>query len=143
MTALAPRVLAFAAIGLFSLACSKPKPEETSDTTQLAAAAVAPTPVMPPSPSVEAKQIFDTRCSACHGSSGKGDGPGAQALDPKPRNFADAAWQGAITDEQITKIIKEGGPALGKSAGMPSNPDLSAKDDVVVELVKLVRGFTG
>jgi mono/diheme cytochrome c family protein len=92
---------------------------------------------------VEAKQIFDTRCAACHGSSGNGDGPGARALDPKPRNFADAAWQAAATDEQLTKIIKEGGPAVGKSPGMPSNPDLSAKDDVVVELVKLVRGFKG
>jgi mono/diheme cytochrome c family protein len=141
MNALASRGLVLATLGLLSLACSKPKPQEGSDTTQVNTAAVAPAAA--PSPSSQAKQIYDTRCSACHGSSGKGDGPGAAALDPKPRNFADATWQAAVTDEQIAKVIKEGGPAVGKSPGMPGNPDLSGKDDVLTELVKLVRDSKG
>ncbi len=140
MNALLPRLYVLAAWGLLSVACAKPKPEESSGAGEVTPAAVAPTP---PSPGAEAKQIFSTRCAACHGTSGHGDGPGAQALDPKPRNFGVAAWQAAVTDEQLGKIIKEGGPAVGKSAGMPSNPDLSAKDDVILELVKLVRGFKG
>jgi len=35
----------------------------------------------------QAAQIFDERCSACHGTEGRGDGPGAAALKPKPINF--------------------------------------------------------
>jgi cytochrome c553 len=87
------------------------------------------------------KEIFTTRCAACHGTSGKGDGPGAVALNPKPRNYTDAAWQKSITDEQLAKVIVEGGAAVGKSPTMPPNPDLVGKKDVVDGLVKIIRGF--
>jgi len=89
----------------------------------------------------EAQEIFSTRCSACHGASGKGDGPGSAALNPKPRNFTDAAWQKSVTDEYIEKIIQFGGMAVGKSAMMPGNPDLTAKPDVVKALCATIRGL--
>jgi hypothetical protein len=60
---------------------------------------------------------------------------------PKPRAFADADWQAAVTDDHIKKIILEGGPAVGKSPAMPPNPDLKGKDEVVTQLVKIVRAF--
>ena len=37
------------------------------------------------------KQLFATNCVACHGVSGKGDGPASAALNPKPANLGDAA----------------------------------------------------
>jgi hypothetical protein len=77
----------------------------------------------------------------CHGDHGAGDGPGAAAIVPKPRAFADPEWQSSVTDEHIKKIIVEGGAAVGKSPAMPPNPDLKAKDDVVSALVKVVRDF--
>jgi len=89
----------------------------------------------------EAQEIFSTRCSVCHGASGKGDGPGSAALNPKPRNFTDAAWQKSVSDEYIEKIIQFGGMAVGKSATMPGNPDLTAKPDVVKGLRATVRGL--
>jgi mono/diheme cytochrome c family protein len=88
-----------------------------------------------------AKEIFDQRCSACHGTSGKGDGPGAAALNPKPRNYSDKEWQKSTTDEQIKKTILMGGAAVGKSPIMPGSPDLDSKPEVVEGLVKIVRGF--
>ena len=88
-----------------------------------------------------AKKIFDERCSACHGLNGKGDGAAAAALNPKPRNYTDKAWQASITDEQIKKTIVFGGIAVGKSANMPSSPDLDAKPEVVEGLVKIIREF--
>lgn len=90
---------------------------------------------------VEAKSAFETRCATCHGSTGKGDGPGAAALNPKPRNYTDKAWQKSVTDEQIKKTIVMGGAAVGKSPIMPASPDLDSKPEQVDALVKLIRGF--
>lgn len=91
----------------------------------------------------EAKEIFSTRCSTCHGPQGKGDGPAGAALNPKPRNLGDAAWQKSVTDDHIEKIIVGGGTAVGKSAMMPPNPDLASKPDVVKALTAQIRGLGG
>jgi mono/diheme cytochrome c family protein len=88
-----------------------------------------------------AKEMFNTRCSACHGTSGRGDGPASAALTPKPRNYTDVAWQKSVTDEQIKKTIVYGGAAVGKSPIMPGSPDLDAKPEVVEGLLQIVRGF--
>ncbi|MEZ5974770.1 MAG: hypothetical protein R3E96_07970 [Planctomycetota bacterium] len=52
-------------------------------------------------------------CNTCHGDTGHGDGLAAANLDPKPRSYADKAWQKSKTDDQIKKVIKEGGQANG------------------------------
>lgn len=92
-------------------------------------------------PAAEAASLFKTRCVVCHGENGKGDGPTAAALNPKPRDYTSAEWQKSVTDDELTKIIVEGGPAVGKSPLMPANPDLKAKPEVVKEIVKIIRGF--
>lgn len=89
----------------------------------------------------EAKQVWDTRCVSCHGDKGLGDGPGAAALNPKPRSFSDKQWQMKTKDEAIAKVIVEGGAAVGMSEAMAANPDLKDKPEVVDELVKIVRSF--
>src|SRR6476661_8865089 len=66
-----------------------------------------------PSPTEEARQLFKTVCATCHGEDGMGNGPGAAALNPKPRNYTDKTWQASVTDDQIKKIILEGGAAVG------------------------------
>lgn len=88
-----------------------------------------------------ARQIFETRCAVCHGVRGAGDGPGSAGLDPQPRDFRDAEWQESVTDDHITKIIKFGGAAVGKSPTMPGNPDLLAKPEVVQGLVEHIRSL--
>lgn len=90
-----------------------------------------------------AKEIYESRCSACHGVSGKGDGPGAAALTPKPRNFSDASWNKGMSDENLRKVIIYGGAAVGKSPMMPASPDLDGKPEVVDGLIKKVRSFGG
>ena len=82
-----------------------------------------------------------SRCTPCHGSTGGGDGPASASLNPHPRNFHDKTWQASVNDEHIFKIIQYGGAAVGKSPGMPANPDLQEKTQVVQGLVKKVRGF--
>ena len=106
------------------------------------APAPTPTPAEPAvDPVAEAKEIYSSRCTVCHGTTGKGDGDGSAALDPKPRDFTSADWQKEVTDDHLTKIIVYGGAAVGKAPTMPANPDLDAKPEVVAELVKFIRGL--
>jgi mono/diheme cytochrome c family protein len=45
-------------------------------------------PAPPPAEQIEAgKRVYFTKCVWCHGVNGSGDGPGADRLWPRPRNF--------------------------------------------------------
>lgn len=94
-----------------------------------------------PATNPEARALFGLRCVVCHGEHGKGDGPGAQALKVKPRDYTDAVWQKSVADDFIRQIVLKGGAAVGKDPGMPANPDLLAKPEVVDGLVAIVRSF--
>lgn len=127
---------AFAA-ALVTAACSGGPSAPSASPAAPAGAAVAYSP--------EAKQaaldIYATRCAACHGAQGAGDGAAAAALNPKPRNFQSSEWQGAMSDDYLAQIIKVGGAGVGKSALMPPNPDLVNKPDVVAALVAYIRSL--
>ncbi len=123
--------------GLLLAGCKKEPPPSPAPTT----AKPPPPAPPPPNPAAEARTVFETRCVVCHGNHGAGDGPGAAALNPKPRAFADASWQASVSDEQIKKTIVEGGAAVGKSVAMAPNPDLKDKPEALSALVKIVRDF--
>ena len=89
----------------------------------------------------EAKAIDAARCVGCHGEGGNGNGKAAAALNPRPRDFSQAAWQSQIQDAAIEKIILSGGVAVGKSPMMPPSPDLSDKPATVAALRQLIRSF--
>jgi hypothetical protein len=88
-----------------------------------------------------ARGIFGSKCVACHGFEGKGDGPAAESLQPRPRDYTDTKWQASVTDEDLKKTIVLGGKGVGKSPLMPGNPDLANKPEVVEGLIKIIRGF--
>lgn len=55
------------------------------------------------------KTLFGPNCASCHGNEGKGDGPAAAALNPKPRNFtADADWKNGRKPSQIYGTLSKG-----------------------------------
>ena len=87
-----------------------------------------------------AKQDFNRFCSKCHGTSGKGDGPQADALATKPRDFTDCARMKGISDETAFKAIKEGGDSVGLSKDMPAWKD-GMDDDEINDLVAYIRTF--
>ena len=93
------------------------------------------------SPALQAQIIYETRCRTCHGATGRGDGPSAAHLTPKPRDYSNADWQRSVTDEEIRQIILQGGMGTGKSPTMPAQADLVEKPEIVAELVKIIRGF--
>jgi mono/diheme cytochrome c family protein len=84
-----------------------------------------------------APRVYAERCSHCHGAGGRGDGIAGRSLDPQPRDYADAAWQASITDDEIRATIRGGGAASGRNPAMPAHPDLSESD--LGELVAYIR----
>src|SRR5262249_35416726 len=89
----------------------------------------------------KARALFSSQCAMCHGIEGKGDGPAATNIQPRPRDYTDAKWQASVTDDAIKKTIVMGGQKLGKSPMMPSNPQLERQPDVLDGLVRIIRGF--
>lgn len=86
------------------------------------------------------KAVYDQYCASCHGSAGKGDGPAAAALNPKPRNLADKTYARGLKDEYLFEITKKGGSAVKKSPIMP--PMGSAlKDDQIKDVVAYIRAL--
>lgn len=118
----------------------KTTPSAPSGTRASASTPAAPVPLTA-SPRDEAEKLYRTRCAMCHGESGHGDGPTARVLQPKPRDFADKAFQASSTDADLAKVIVFGGESIGKSATMPKSPELGSKPEVVRELVQQVRAF--
>jgi mono/diheme cytochrome c family protein len=114
--------------------------EKDFNKSKAAPSLTTPTPAAAPQ---TAENVFATRCSTCHGPDGKGNGPAAAALNPKPRDYTNQEWQKSVTDEHIKKTIVEGGPAVGKSPLMAPNPDLANQPEVVDGLVRIVRSFGG
>ncbi|MCC7074773.1 MAG: c-type cytochrome [Deltaproteobacteria bacterium] len=142
------KILVSAAFVLALSACSEQKPAEPAPpppppVKPVEPAVAAPAAAAPAAgdPVAEAEQIFSTRCTVCHGATGKGDGAGAAALNPKPRDYSDAAWQKSVTDDVLAKVILEGGQAIGKSPLMAPSPDLKDKPEVIKALVAKVRSF--
>ena len=123
-----------------ALGCSGPKSESPpAAEPEKQAAPIAQAPAA--APKETAQEVYNTRCVPCHGPNGVGDGPASAALTPKPRDYTDAAWQKTVTDDQLKKTILYGGAAVGKSATMPSQPDLESKPEVLDGLVKIIRDF--
>lgn len=133
ITKLSTVAIAAAALAL-SVACGSPtKGGAPSANRPVAKSDAAPASVE------EGKALYKTNCVACHGESGKGDGPAAGVLKPPPRDHTDYAYMSTLTDEDIARTIKLGGAPKGKPL-MPSHPQL--KDPQLKALVAYVRSLS-
>ncbi|PYM11442.1 MAG: cytochrome c class I, partial [Candidatus Rokuibacteriota bacterium] len=56
------------------------------------------------------KKSVETNCVPCHGPSGKGDGPAAAALTPKPANWTSDKVKKEADGELFWKISNGRGP---------------------------------
>lgn len=56
------------------------------------------------------KDVYESRCSFCHGVEGKGDGPAGAALQPKPTNFTQPTYWKTATPEMARMIVTNGKP---------------------------------
>jgi mono/diheme cytochrome c family protein len=88
----------------------------------------------------EGKKLYGQFCASCHGQSGKGDGPAAAALNPKPRNHTDKEYMSQMSDDEMLKVIKNGGASVGKSPLMPPW-GASLKDEQIQDVIAYIRSL--
>jgi cytochrome c oxidase cbb3-type subunit 2 len=62
------------------------------------------------------KQIYITNCIGCHGITGKGDGPAAAVMEPKPFNFTNAEVQKQHSEGQYYHFLLFGLPGTAMPA---------------------------
>ena len=106
----------------------------------------AAAPAAPPTTEVTAALldrgvvIYKANCVPCHGPLGKGDGPSAAMLDPKPRDHSNRDYMDTLTDQQIAATIVQGGAP--KYPNMPSHPHIKGTDlaAIVAHVRTLSRG---
>lgn len=53
-------------------------------------------------------ELFAKECVTCHGEQGKGDGPVAGALNPRPTDLTDSEFQSNRTDDDLARVIADG-----------------------------------
>jgi mono/diheme cytochrome c family protein len=63
-------------------------------------------------------------CAVCHGSGGRGDGPGAAGLKTPPADFLDFEHSAHYGSGEKYWIIAKG----SKNLGMPAHPQVPPKD---------------
>src|SRR5579862_4309613 len=88
--------------------------------------------------------IYEQRCVQCHGVSGRGDGPAAAQLAPRPRDFTSGKYKirttetGSLpTDDNLTRTIRVGLPGTS----MPGwGPFLSDND--IAAVAAYVKAFS-
>src|SRR6187399_2797008 len=61
------------------------------------------------------KAVYDARCAECHGATGKGDGPAAAYLMPRPRDFTTGKYKirstetgTSPTDDDLLRSVRQG-----------------------------------
>jgi mono/diheme cytochrome c family protein len=90
------------------------------------------------------KAIYDRECASCHGKTGKGDGEDAAYYTTKPTDLTDRAKLSKRSDEFLSTVISQGGPAQGLSKDMPAaklSPDeLKSVVAYVRQLSTLAKG---
>lgn len=64
------------------------------------------------------KVLYKEYCAQCHGFTGKGDGPAASGLEPKPAIHANIPFE-KLPMEYLYNVINHGGLGVGKSPNMP------------------------
>lgn len=56
--------------------------------------------------------VFTTHCVVCHGDRGKGNGPVAASMNPKPADLTNPARMSAISNDSLAQIISKGRGAM-------------------------------
>lgn len=85
---------------------------------------------------VDAKGLYGKLCAPCHGPAGRGDGPVAAALNPRPTDLTKSKVLADAPDEEVVALLRDGKgtmPGFGKQL----------KAEEVNALVGYLRALTG
>ncbi len=86
---------------------------------------------------VRGAKVYREYCFQCHGSPGKGGGPGAKGLDPKPSVHAELSISDYPKD-YLYNLIYYGGKSVGKSPNMP-DWGLTLSEQSFADVITYVR----
>ena len=89
-----------------------------------------------------AKKNYQLHCATCHGASGDGMGELADLLGDgiKPRDHTDSKVMSQRSDEDIRKVIADGGESLGFNSAMPPFSTILSEEEIL-ELVQYIRSL--
>jgi len=80
----------------------------------------APVPAAtPPAPAPDGPALYAKWCAACHGETGRGDGPNAAHMPVKPAAHASRDAMSARPDDSLFDTIAAGGAVMNRSPRMP------------------------
>ena len=83
-------------------------------------------------------QLYARYCAACHGASGRGDGPNARLLPVPPAAHASRAAMAQRSDDSLFDTIFAGGVPMNRSAYMPAYRETLTGDQIRA-LVRHIR----
>ena len=92
------------------------------------------------------QEVYEEWCTSCHGAEGRGDGPAAEYMLPRPRDFTLGLFQirttgsGELpTDEDILRVIDDGMPGTTMPGWEDELPQ--ADREALVAYIKTFSAF--
>lgn len=73
----------------------------------------------PPGPAPDGPALYARWCAACHGETGRGDGPNAARMPVKPAAHASREAMSSRPDDSLFDTIAAGGAVMNRSPRMP------------------------
>jgi len=99
-------------------------------TRLLLAAALYATSALAHAEGDRADTLYTIYCTQCHGVNGNGKGINAATMSVAPRDHTDTKEMSARTDEELFKVIQQGGKSINKSVLMPVWGGNLSDDDI-------------
>jgi mono/diheme cytochrome c family protein len=85
-------------------------------------------------------EIYEVNCASCHGPEGEGNGPTAEALDPKPASLADAHLMEDMSDGALFWRVSEGGMMEPFNSAMPAWKETLSEEEIW-QVITFIREF--
>ncbi len=101
-----------------------------------AAAAILALCLAAPGSAADGARVYASQCGGCHGDEGKGDGPAAAAVLPKPKDLRSPEVWRDRNDAALRELVKRGKPGTM----MPPFEGILS-DEEVAAVVTFIRRF--
>lgn len=88
----------------------------------------------------EGATLYNLYCTQCHGVNGNGKGVNASHMSVQPRSHIEREEMMARSDDELFKVIEQGGKSIDKSNLMPAWGD-NLSDSEITQLVAYLRSL--